>query len=207
MTFLFLSLLTLLVGPVLFAFAKGKRALPPVLDWAVVISITALVLFELWGGLQNGPAAMIVSVALAGLFGPTVIEYVLHRIDYHGIEAKAHMVTLVLGVTGLAIHGLLDGAALSSSSDDSITLLPAAVALHRIPVGLTMWWLLQPAFGTRTAWGAIGTVAATTCAGYALGPAVLAEFSSNVGLGFQALVSGSLLHVVFFRAHLHRHSH
>ena len=50
-------------------------------------------------------------------------------------------------------------------------------------------------------------VAATTTAGYAVGPTLGAELTVRSVAWFQAFVGGSLLHVVLFRPHLDDHTH
>ena len=49
-------------------------------------------------------------------------------------------------MAGLALHGMLDGVALANAHGHAT---PLAVVLHRLPEGLTLWWLLRPTYGPR----------------------------------------------------------
>ena len=80
----------------------------------------------------------------------------------------------------------------------------APVILHRIPVGLAIWWILRPRHGFVGGLLGIGFIAAATVVGYALGGEVVGD-GEGIGL-YQAFVGGSLVHVVFHQArHDHRH--
>jgi hypothetical protein len=82
------------------------------------------------------------------------------------------------------------------------------VALHRVPVGLIIWWLLLPRHGPVAAAGGVGSVILVTWAGYLVGTGMAgAAHGAPVEL-YQAFVSGSLVHVVFHQGrHDHDHDH
>src|SRR3546814_7810560 len=49
---------------------------------------------------------------------------------------------------GLVADSLGDGVAVSAGGDAHLDMaLPLAVAVHSVPVGLLVWWLLFPVFG------------------------------------------------------------
>ncbi|MBW2458048.1 MAG: permease, partial [Deltaproteobacteria bacterium] len=129
-----------------------------------------------------------------GLVAPAVIE---RRRE----EGRAMpRVLLWPAIAGLAVHALLDGAALVAGSahaqHEHVSMLAAAVLLHRLPFGLTIWWVLRPRLGPRIGWGVIVAMSVATVAGY-LAAGELAESTPRSALAvFQALVAGSLLHVV-----------
>ena len=116
---------------------------------------------------------------------------------------QVHAVTLVFGLTAIAIHAFADGLALGTDTGDSdhVNMLPMAVVVHRLPVGLTVWFLLRPLYGRRAATAALGLMAVATMAGFGSGGAVLTALESRGWGLFQALVAGTLLHVVLHRSY------
>ncbi len=202
MTLLLASIAALLTGPLAYRFARRGTTLT-ILDGFVFVAISGLVILSVLPEAIVHGGWMAIVLIVAGFVGPTVAEHLFHR------AAKGtHVAALILGLVGLCLHALIDGAALG----DGLALqaggqLPTAVVLHRLPVGLTIWWLLRPHFGTAVASLALVAVAGATAAGYAVGPALGAELTVGSVAWFQAFVGGSLLHVVFFRPHLDAHTH
>jgi uncharacterized membrane protein YraQ (UPF0718 family) len=197
--FLAVSLLALLFGPLVYAMAREKEKMLSLLDGFIFVAISGLVLVYLLPESFSLGGWVTLIFALAGLFGPTLIERLFQR-----AARQAHIAAIVLGLAGICLHALIDGSALAPQqhSHEGHTLLPFAVILHRLPVGLTIWWLLRPAFGVRVAATILGLVGTTTVVGFALGSYLTADLSSQGLAYFQALVAGSLLHVVFHQPHL-----
>jgi len=98
-------------------------------------------------------------------------------------------------------HALADGVVLAPDGTDWA--LPAAVVVHSIPVGMAVWWLLAPNFGTWPPLLALLAMGAGTLAGYHYGFALNALLSDQAWAWFQSLVAGTILHVIFGRPHLH----
>jgi len=73
--------------------------------------------------------------------------------------------------------------------------LGVGVLLHRIPLGLTLWWMVRGAFGTRVAMGVLVGMMGATAGGYFAGEAWMAGLSLEAIAVFQALMAGSILHV------------
>lgn len=206
---LILSLAALLAGPATFGVAQTWPRVRAGFELVIMATIAVLVGVEL-APLVVGDTPAAVPVILAGvlgLFGPTAVESTLHRIHYHRVEARAHVVTMLVGLLGLALHALADGAALTDAAGAGDRVLASAVVLHRAPVGVALWWLARPAFGAAVAWGVLGLIAASTVAGYAVGTRVIPTLTPGAVAAFQGFVAGSLLHVVFFRKHVHAHGH
>ncbi len=199
MTLLLASIAALLTGPLAYRFARRGTTLT-ILDGFVFVAISGLVILSVLPEAIVHGGWMAIVLIVAGFVGPTVAEHLFHR------AAKGtHVAALILGLVGLCLHALIDGAALGGGlALQAGGQLPAAVVLHRLPVGLASWWLLRPHFGTAVASLALAAVAGATAAGYAVGPADLTVGSVA---WFQAFVGGSLLHVVFFRPHLDAHTH
>ena len=134
----------------------------------------------------------------AGIGTPALIERTSHALAPH-----TDNLALVGGLSGIALHAFLEGAALAPDGSG----IAAAVILHRIPVGLVIWWMLRPRHGFGRAALGIGAIAVATAAGYAVGTGLVDVPGRGVEL-YQAFVGGSLLHVVFHQSrHDHRHEH
>lgn len=199
LVYLAISLLALLLGPFIYAMAREKDKMLSLLDGFIFVAISGLVLVYLLPESFSIGGWITLLFALAGLFGPTLIERV-----FRPAARQAHIAAIILGLAGICLHALFDGSALAPNQHlhSGHALLPFAVVLHRLPVGLTIWWLLRPAFGVRMAAAALGSVGFATVIGFALGSFLIEDFTSQGIAYFQALVAGSLLHVVFHQPHL-----
>ncbi|MCG8456420.1 MAG: hypothetical protein MI919_09070 [Holophagales bacterium] len=93
---------------------------------------------------------------------------------------------------GRGAHG--EGAAL---------LLALAVILHRLPMGLAVWWFAVPIFGRRTALGLLVLIAGSTFLGFSFAGRLLVEISMPGIAIFEATIAGMLLHVVMGHEHGH----
>ncbi len=199
MTLLTASMLALLLGPLL-AQSLGRHGRS--VDWLNWIAFAAVIgfifLHVLPESIGHGLLQALAFLGL-GLVVPTAMEQLLHR-----FASKAHGVTLWLSMGGLAIHNLFDGAALASGGIESVGgLLPLAIIIHRVPVGLMAWTLVRESFGVRSAATVIGVLLAATVCGYLLG-VQLQPYGETPAYGwFQALVAGALLHIVLHRPHEH----
>jgi len=192
MTLLLLSVVVLALGPILYRAAREKSNGLALIDGFVVVAISGLVLLTIVPeSVRSGGWWALLFCAL-GLLGPTLLEH-----SFHGAWKQTHTATLIIAVVGVGFHSLLDGVALNmTESDDS--LLPLAVILHRFPVGLTLWWLLRP-IGRAAAVGVLAFLVVTTAVGFFLGPDLVTRLDPQAVAWFQALVAGSLLHVVLHR--------
>lgn len=190
------SVAALAVGPALARVARGATAVRAALHGFVLVSVVGLILlhvlphsFELagWG---------VWPVALAGLIVPALAE----RFDVRS-EGRVERVVLLVVALGLGIHALVDGIALvlGDGHDHGGMALAVAVVLHRIPVGLAVWWLIRPALGTRFALGVLAYIAAVTILGAALGQHLVA-LMQTAHIGFvQAFAGGALVHILLHR--------
>lgn len=202
---LVLTIAALLSGPLLYAAARGRPALTRWLDRFVLAAVAALVLIEVLPGVFSGGGWIAALFLAAGLLGPTAVEHLLSR-----ARREAHLAALILAVAGLVLHSLGDGAALSPASGHASLALGTAVALHSVPVGLLVWWLIAPVFGARLAMAALVVMCGGTIAGYALGVPLSDLLGERGWEWLQALVAGTILHVAFGRPHLqdgHGHAH
>lgn len=190
------SLLAPVAGALLYGWLHDRPFGVRLVDGFMYVAVPALVLWQVVPHVWASHGLLAIGVFLLGLGTPVLIERISHRLAPH-----ADNLALLAGLSGLSLHAFLEGAALVSNGLQ----LGLAVILHRIPVGLTVWWLLHP---RRGFWGAsigIAAILAATVAGYAAGARFFGDGHGGVGL-YQAFVGGSLLHVVFHQSR-HDHSH
>jgi uncharacterized protein len=198
MAALLLSLVALVVGPLLHHLALRQRSTLAALDGFVFVAITGLVLLHIVPNALHLAGWYAALAGFAGLLVPGAAERLAHRAAAH-----VHLLFLVLAMLGFGGHSFLDGVALSSppTSASGATELAMAIVIHRLPDGLAIWWLLRVPYGAVAASGTLAMMAAATVAGYVVGGAVLLKAAPS-WLGIvQALVAGSLIHVVLHRPH------
>ena len=117
-----------------------------------------------------------------------------------------HLVSLLLALGGLALHAMLDGAALTVGHDTANSNLSMAIVLHRLGVGMMLWMMVQPVFGRRIAFAVLGFVALATVAGFLLSEPVLGLESDTLSV-IQALIIGMIVHSLVHRSHGASHHH
>jgi hypothetical protein len=102
---------------------------------------------------------------------------------------------LALAALGLVIHAALDGIALLPSGSRD---LAYAVILHRLPVGMAIWWSLRPNLGLAAALVAFALIIAASAASFVLGAPMIDLAEARSVAWIQAFISGSLIHIVAF---------
>lgn len=215
-TLLIATLAALLSGPLWYAFAQRRPALLSVLDGFVLVSISGLVLIEVLPDAFGTGGWWSLGFLVLGLLGPTVLEHSLAR-----ARREAHLLALGLAILGLILHSIGDGAALSAEAlhhglhhgahhdhahhdhdHHGHDALGLAIAIHSVPVGLVVWWLLYPVFGAWLPALSLLAMCAATVAGYVFGASLAGLLGAQGWAWFQALIAGSILHVIFGRPHL-----
>lgn len=197
--------------------------LAPLLSWAyhrysrhyTAIDRVLSVVIGLFAAFKLLPESFILAgwmaIVLAGLgfLLPTAAER-LWRKQYDSVDN----LPLMLAITGFLVHDFIDGAALISPFGAPVTSsLAWAIILHRLPEGMIIWWVLYPKFGRGLAWTGLCAMAVATAAGYGLGERILwgMEHSARFAAWLQALLAGSLLHLLTHTYHHHDehdgHSH
>lgn len=201
--FLTLSVIALLLGPLLYRLVERRPGLMGALDAFIFVAIGGLVVLHMLPDiLESGGWWSLLFLAL-GMSVPTLLERA-----FRSIAKQAHAGAMLLAALGLGLHGMTDGAALAEvGGQDEHHLLSLGVVLHRLPVGLTIWWLLRPHFGFLIASGVLAGIAFTTLVGHSLAGSWLSFFSGEAMAWFEALVVGTILHVVFHRPYHEDHSH
>ena len=200
-----LSAIALILGPFLFALGQRNRTAQEVVDGFIFITIAGIVFVHIVPeAIEAGGIAAVLFLAL-GLAFPVLVERV-----YDQSLHRAHTFIVLLAAVGLALHATIDGIALlPTTSDvhrhgggvlDSLVgnSLALGVILHRVPVGMAIWWSVRSSLGVPAAIGTFALIIGATAIAYWFGQPVV-HFLEGRGIGyFQAFVSGSLVHVVAF---------
>lgn len=192
MTLLLLSIVSLALAPLIYRVADRVGGALAALDGFVIVTIAGLAAVHIIPDAVAAGGIAVIAVALLGFLGPGWAEHALHR-----AADRVHSATLVLAVLGLMLHGFFDGVALAApvSHDAGLSI---AVLLHRLPVAITLWWLLRPR-SRRLASGILLGLGVATVLGFAAADALAPTLGAR-WLGFvQALIAGSVLHVVVHR--------
>ena len=224
---LVLSLIALALGPVLYGVFRQMGAVQRSLDGFLFVAIAGIVLvhivpevFEIAGlkaiaflvlgigfafGVERNPVvasgsryAWVVLFGALGLVLHAAMDGiallpgdVLHSHDDH--HAHGALPSFDPTHTHADAHSHDEGAGGLLSNH-----LALGVILHRIPVGMAIWWTLRPVMGSAVALGALGLIALATSAAYLFGEPVIHLMQSGAVASFQAFVAGSLLHVIVF---------
>lgn len=196
---LFASMAALGTGPLVARAAKARPQMLAFIDGFVLVTIGGLVLLDvmphalehrdLWAGL----------FMLVGFTLPNLAE----RLFRFGVQ-QTHTAVLLLALVGVAIHSALDGGALAQSDANPSSLIGYGVVLHQLPVSLMVWWVLSDRPRAVT-WFVLLLMALTTFVGYFAEPTIFAVLPDRAGVWFEAVVGGSLLHVIAHPAHSHAH--
>lgn len=205
---LLLSIVALLAGPLVYALGRRNPDVRLILEGFVFITIAGIVcVFIAPHAIGTGGLTAVVFLLL-GLLFPIAIERLFRR-SIHG----AHAFILVLAALGLVVHAIIDGVALLPVNpgdlpgvhrDDGLfgslfaNQLALGVILHRLPVGMAIWWSLRTTLGVRAAAGAFALIIVATVVAYFLGEPIVDLAAASSLAWFQAFVSGSLVHVVAF---------
>jgi hypothetical protein len=195
---LLLSLLTLFAGPLLYQWIRNGGWLAKTLDRMAVIVllliVTLLLLPEIIA--QLGFIALI--LALGGYLFPALLEVIVRRAAH-----TMHLATLLLALSGLVLHALLDGAGLAGSQSGPDQSLALAIILHRLGIGLMLWMIMQPAFGAKIAWATLAAVAAATIIGFEFSELIFPLAGDSAVMTIQAIIIGTIIHSLLHRGHMH----
>ncbi len=210
MLVLLLSLLPLALGPLLVAWARRARWTAVSLDSFVIVSVGGMVLLHVLPDALGRGGWWAVLALVVGLLAPVLAEQGLAPTG-----RRTRVTVLVFVVLAMLLHALVDGAALTGSAlphthlpgheghdHGSVDphLLVWAVLLHRLLEGLAIWWVVPRTLGAGYALAAALIVGLGTAAGYFLGTGALADAPAAAIAVFEALLCGTLMHVV-----LHAH--
>ncbi|MDE2770310.1 MAG: hypothetical protein OXI44_03910 [Bacteroidota bacterium] len=197
------ALIAPVVGAFLYPVLHDQPRLTRAFDRIMYVVVPLLVVIQVFGheithhGWEPIGFVSLMGAMAFGLLMPVAINHVSH-----GIAKKPGTLSIIAGLLGFFLHALLEGASLNT--DQPINTLP--IAVHRIAVGVMIWWILRPRYGAAIAMAGIAGLLVTTASGYFLSGVLANEFVGSSH--FQAFVAGSLLHVIFHESrHGGPHSH
>ncbi len=207
------SLLALGAGPAVAGLVGGHRSVLAALDGFALVAVGGLMALHVLPHAVEQAGAWAVLASVVGFVLPGLVEKRLRA-----AEASPGARLVLLGALGgLALHALMDGAALAGHGEGADELLALGVIFHRVPDGLAIWLIVRPWQGPRWAVGLLLLVAAATVLGFAIGENNLRALPQGALGTFQAFVAGSLLHILLHHpagvpveahdddAHHHRH--
>lgn len=199
MSYLIAAAAAPVLGPVLYWLLHDHPKAVRLVDGSVYVAVPLLVAWQVLPHAWEDRSVVILLAVAAGFVLPALVERLSHAIVDH-----TDNLALVVGLSGLVVHALLEGAAFIPGDEPLSGAFALAVILHRIPVSLVVWWLICPRFGSFAASAGVGSIVVATLAGYGLGTELLGGIHGGGVELYQAFVSGSLVHVVF---HQGRHDH
>lgn len=199
-----LSTFSLLIAPFLYSSTSKLKHAREILDGFIFIAIAGLVCIRIMPETIEMGGEMALVFMVVGLVFPIILEYV-----FKNAHEQAHIAILILALVALGFHAAIDGLALlpdmvhghdvheqglwAELSDNNLAL---GVILHRLPVGMAIWWSVRGHFGMKTALAVFAIIILSTAASYFSGPELFVLMESPTLSHFQAFVAGSLLHVV-----------
>jgi len=185
------SIVPLLLGPPLVWVLQRARWAAQAIDAFVLTSVAGLVLLSILPGAIAHAGLIAVVAAVLGAILPLLGGSVF------AANPAARTITLAVGLVGLFVHASLDGVALAAHDHGQEEEMPLAFAviLHRLPVGLAIWWLVRPKLGLHIALAAVASIAIASVVGFFWAHEAHDWMHGTSLSAFQALVAGSLLHV------------
>ncbi len=195
MPYLIAALLAMVAGPLLDAGIGRRRGFSPLLDGFSGTALPGLIFLAFVPAAVGEGQWFVLLALLGGFMLPLAAE---------GASGKAagptHRLALLAGISGFVVHAALDGAALATLPPDASPSFPMAVVLHRLPVGVAVWWLVTREMDARAGVAALVGLTLGTVGGYAFGGVLegMASGSGTLTL-YQAAVGGSLVHVAMHR--------
>jgi hypothetical protein len=190
--YLIAAMITPIAGPAVYWLLHDHPRAVRAVDGFVYFSVPVLVVLQVLPAAWEQRSPLIIVAATAGLLLPAAVERMSHALHRH-----TDSVALMVGLSGLLLHTLLEGAALVPTDEGVPVAFALAVIVHQMPVGLILWWLLRPRYGVALAATGVGSIVVGTAIGYGLGVEVLGPMHGEGAELYQAFVSGSLMHVVF----------
>jgi hypothetical protein len=199
---LLLSIISLFIGPILYQWIRrggfAAKAFDSLIIAALIMLMALFLIPESWAALGYKSVALI----LAGYLVPGLLEQLIKKAAH-----TLHLVSLTLALAGLALHAMLDGAALNAGDGPLAHNLSVAIVIHRFGVGMMIWMMVQPVFGKKIAIGVLGFASLATVAGYVLSETLLVLEGDYVMSSIQALIIGMIVHSLIHRSHGASHSH
>jgi hypothetical protein len=176
----------------------AAKALDSLIITVLILLMAFFLIPESWGQLGYQSIVLI----LAGYLIPGVLEHLIKKAAH-----TLHLVSLLLALAGLALHAMLDGAALNTGDGALSRNLSLAIVIHRFGVGMMIWMMVQPLFGRKIAFGVLGFASLATVAGFLLSEMLLGLEGDYVMSVIQTLIIGMIVHSLIHRSHGAGHYH
>ncbi len=186
------SFFVLASGPLLVRVASRSPVASATLDGFSMGAVVLLVMVHLLPPVLErlGPWALL--ALLIGLLLPRLF----HRFEPGALTRSAQGVTVALVILGLAIHAAFDGAALPMPGPEGRA-LRIAVVIHRLPLAMLIWSLMRGRFGIRIGFLSLTALGVFSALGLYAGNTLLGVLDADGVAAFQAVMVGSLLHLLF----------
>ena len=194
---LFLSLLALFAGPLLYHRMQSGGMIAKALDRSIVIAMVIVVFFLLVPEAFEGLGWIALLLIAAGYLLPGALESVVRKSAH-----TFHLISMILALVGFALHAMLDGAGLAGSSLQASDNLALVIVLHRLGAGLVIWLIVQPAFGYKIALATLSMIALVTVIGFNLSEQMLPFANQDSTLIIQSLIIGTIMHSLVHREHV-----
>lgn len=195
---LLIGTIALLLGPILYSVGQDYALVKKILNILIILTIAWLIGAHIIPEAFRHGGQLTIVVVLLGLAFPLILERLFQK-----ATDTAHLVVVGIAGIGLLVHAVIDGVAMLPESGEG---LAHAVILHRIPVGMALWWAVRPSYGIAVTAVVFALVVVTTAAGYFVGESILEVAETKNIAMLQAFVAGSLLHVMAFGGkHEHKH--
>lgn len=202
MFYLILSFLVLIIVPMIEKWSRGNEKFEHFLSSFLLVVLAGIVFGEIIPLSYNAAGWLCIPLIFLGLTGPSIIEKLFSK-----AADSTHQLTLLIGLCGLLLHAMVDGASLNEYEhvDSASQWLGLAVVLHRFPVALMILLLLRPIFGRKGVWMGLASLGIFTLFGFLLGFQLEQAMSSRGFALMQSFVAGTLLHVLVHQPHKHHH--
>lgn len=199
---LLLSIIALFIGPMLYQWLRRggfvAKAFDSIIIAVLVVMVCFLLIPEAWETLAYWSVVLI----FGGYLLPGLLENLIKKAAH-----TLHLISLMLALAGLALHAMLDGAALTAGNGELAENLSLAIVLHRFGMGLMLWMMVQPVFGKRVAYAVLAFAGLATMLGYGLSETVLGIPDAVAMSVIQALIIGMIIHSLVHRSHGEDHQH
>ena len=201
MTYFIFALVAPVIGAMLYRSLHRRDRAVRLVDGFVYFAVPALIAVQIIPHLIEERSALLLVLVAAGAVVPSLFERASRLLERYTDD-----LAILVGLSGLLVHEALEGAAFAPLGSSVDPAFAWAVILHRVPAGLVIWWLVRPRHGIPLAAVAVGSLVVATLAGFLVGNELLGPVHGPGVERYQALVSGTLLHVIFHRGR-HDHAH
>ncbi len=193
---LILSTAALLLGPICYGLFRSVPLVRRVLDAVVALTIGVIIVVHIVPEAWSHAGYWTLAALLPGLAFPAIIERLLRR-----AHETAHRLIVALAGLGLLLHAIVDGIGLLAGTHHGVAW---AIILHRLPVGIAIWWSVRPVLGAPVAILSLVLITLATASGYFVADQAAAITEATSLALLQAFIAGSLVHVVIFGVQ-HKH--